>query len=367
MNALRNTLLRTVLLIGAFVVMVAPVRGEVSGSFNLGTGYLAHPIGISDETETGYLYQMLRLSVGSIKGDNAFKLGYEGQASQFGKDTQLGSQRHGLGVEWFHNSADRRTVLSGGIQGAVRRHEDWYQAYDHDEGFAYLAFKKFVGSRTLWKGFAGLRLRKYDDLPEESYREPHGELEVQRFSENRTTLGLKVRYGWKQFNDDVASQVWETLKLPSTSQLAARLSFSKGLSERTGLRTWAEYRWKLSEFPYYVADDVYDSPVLDHYATEGYDLLVALKTLVPWQFWFEAGSSLGEYDYGEIQFPTTDGAGEGRNDTVWEIFGSLQRTFGKDLGRPKLSLMGGWRDQDSNLDWYRYSGVFFSTNLAWKF
>ncbi len=241
---------------------------EVTGKVNVGAGYLAHPLGISEETEAGYFYQILQIASVSRKGGNAIKLGYEGQASQFGNETQLGSQRHGLGVEFFNKSADRKKGFSAGIQATTRRHDDWYQAYDHNEAFGYLALKKFIGSRHLLKGYAGFRIRKYDELPEESYIEPHAQLEIQRFSENRTSLGLRVRYGWKQFNDDVASQVWETLNLPSTSQLAARLSFSKGLSDRVGLRSWAEYRFKLSEFPYSVADDIYDSPVLDRYATE---------------------------------------------------------------------------------------------------
>jgi hypothetical protein len=179
---------------------------------------------------------------------------------------------------------------------------------------------------------------------------------------------MQVRYGWKQFNDDVASQVWGTLNLPSTSQLAARLSLSKGLSQRLGLRTWAEYRHKLSEFPYYVEEDIYDSPVLDRYATEGYDLFAALKWLGPWQVWFEAGTSYGDHDYGDIQFASPGGSGGlNRSDTLLELYGSLQRTLGKSLGQPRLQVMGGWRDQDSTHPWYTYSGTFWSTNLYWKF
>ena len=314
-----------------------------------------------------YFYQILQIASVSRKGGNAIRLGYEGQASQFGNETQLGSQRHGLGVEFFNKSADRKKGFSAGIQATTRRHDDWYQAYDHNEAFGYLALKKFIGSRHLLKGYAGFRIRKYDELPEESYIEPHAQLEIQRFSENRTSLGLRVRYGWKQFNDDVASQVWETLNLPSTSQLAARLSFSKGLSDRVGLRSWAEYRFKLSEFPYYVADDIYDSPVLDRYATEGFDVFLAIKTLAPHQWWVEGGASVGHHDYGEIQFASVDGQGLSREETVTEAYVSLQRTLGKNLGQPKFNLMAGWRNQDSTHDWYDYSGIFGSTNLSWKF
>jgi hypothetical protein len=341
--------------------------GEIRGSVNLGTGYLEHPLGVAEEIDAGYLFQSLRLSVGTGGEQSLLKFSYEGQASQFGNGTQLGSLRNGLGAEWFRTSKDRRTGFSAGGQFALRSHDEWYEIYDYKETYSYLAFRKYVGRYTLWKGFAGLRIRKYDDLPEESFIEPHGQLEYKRFSENRTSIGLRIRYGWKQYNDDVASQVWGTLNLPSTSQLAARLSFSKGLSQRLGFRAWGEYRFKLSEFPYYVEEDIFDSPILDRYATEGYDLFAALKLLAPWQIWLEGGASLGDHDYGEIMFATDDGQGQNRADQQLELYGSLERTLGKGLGRPKFQLMGGWRDRDSTHPWYTYSGVFWSTSLTWNF
>ena len=341
--------------------------GEFKGSLNLGGGYLAHPLGVGDEPDAGYLFQALRLSGGAGSNQHVFKASYEGQFSQFGNNTQLGTLRNSLGLEWFHNSTDRRKGLSAGLQGGFRNHAESYEIYDFWELYSYFSFKSFYGSRTLFKGFAALKIRQYDELPEESYLEPHAQLEIQRFYESRTALGLKVRYGWKQFNEDVASQVWGTLNLPSTSQLAARLNFSRGLSERTGFRAWGEYRWKLTEFPYFVAEDVYDSPILDRYATSGFDYFAALKTLGPAQIWFEAGGSFGYHDYGDIQFATADGGGQKRSDHLLEFYGALERTLGKSIGRPKLNLTGGWRQQNSTHPWYTYNGIFLSTNLYWKF
>ena len=341
--------------------------GEIKGSLNLGGGYLEHPLGVGDEPDAGYLFQALRLFTGAGSGQNIFKISYEGQASQFGNDTQLGSLRNGFGLEWFHNSADRRKGLSAGLQGSLRSHSQLYEIYDFKEAYSYLAGKSFAGTSTLWKGFVGLKIRDYGDLPEESYIEPHGQLEIQRFFESRSALGLRVRYGWKQYNDDVAPQVWETLNLPSTSQLAARLNFSRGLSDRLGFRTWGEYRWKLSEFPYFVSEDIYDSPILDRYATEGYDLFAALKWLGPLQTWYELGGTFGDHDYGEIQFAVGDGSGQTRADTTFDFYLSLEKSLGKSVGQPKLKIMGGWRDQDSTHPWYSYTGTFASTSLSWNF
>lgn len=341
--------------------------GELNGSLTLGAGYLEHPLGVTEEPEAGYFFQALRLTTGFGSGQSLLKVSYEGQASQFGNDTQLGSMRHGLGAEWFLSSKDKLKGLSAGIQGATRGHDDWYTIYDYKETYSYLAFKKFEGSRTLLKGYAGLRVRKYEELPEESYIEPHGQLEIQRFSESRTTVGLRVRYGYKQFNDEVAPQVWETLNLPSTSQLAARLNFSQGLSQRLGFRAWGEYRWKLSEFPYYVSEDIYDSPILDAYATEGYDFFAALKWLAPLQTWLEIGAAYGDHDYGEILFATVEGDGQNRADRLLDLYGALEKTLPRSIGKPKLKLMGGWRQEDSTHPWYDYSGLFASGSLYWKF
>ncbi len=69
--------------------------GEIKGSLNLGGGYLEHPLGVGDEPDAGYLFQALRISTGAGSGQNLFKASYEGQASQFGNDAQLGSLRNG--------------------------------------------------------------------------------------------------------------------------------------------------------------------------------------------------------------------------------------------------------------------------------
>lgn len=348
-------------------LMAGASGAEVRGDVSVGSGYLEHPVGITEEADALYTYQTLRLSSFFRASGSTIKLGYEGQASQFGNDTQLGSQRHGLGGEWLHASADRRLRLSAGVQGAIRRQEDWYALYDQEELFAYAAMNRYTGSNLLWKGYVGYRVRAYDDLPEESCVEPHVQLEVLRFSHTRTSLGLRLRYGYKAYTDDSAPLVWETSTTPSTSQLAARILFTKSLSERTGLRTWAEYRWKLSEFPHVITEDFYDSPVLDGYATEGFDLYAAIKTLAPHQWWVETGVAFGVHDYGEILFPTSTEEGQDREDTGTELHLSLQRTLGRGLGRPKLNILGGWRAQSSTHEWYDYSGVFFSTNLSWKF
>lgn len=356
-----------IILITLLGLSAGAARAQVQGKLSVGTGYLEHPVGIMTETDALYTYQNLNLASRLAGLGGSLKLGYEGQASQFGSDTQLGSQRHGLGAEYYHLSRSRMLGWSAGVQGAIRRQKEWYEAYDQDEIFAYAAFKRYTGGNMLWKGFAGYRIRQYGALPEENSREPHAQFEVLRFSPTQTSLGLRLSYGYKEYHDESAPSVWGTSTTPSTSQLAARLSFSKSLSERAGLRAWAESRWKLEEFPHVIADDFYDSPILDRYANEGYDLYTALKVLAPYQWWVETGAAYGVHDYGEIVFPSESGAGINREDTLTELHLSLQRSLGAALRGARLNILGGWRNQDSTHVWYDYSGVFFSSNLGWKF
>jgi len=286
---------KTLMIIGAALVCGTANAADITGSFTLGTGYLDNPLGLNDDTPAGYLSQSLRLATtlggASDAGqptNHALKLGYEGNASQFGNETSLGNMRHGLGLEWFRTSRvgeqDSRTNrLSAGAQFAVRSYEDYYEVYNYREAYSYLAFSRYAGSGTLWSGFAALKARRYGELPEESYLEPHGQLKIQRFLESRTTLGLSARYGVKYYYDSAAPVIWDTLNLPSTSQVAARLNIAQGLSDRLSIRGRVDSRWTLSDFPYYVSEDIFDSPLLDNYANDGWDLFAAVKWLGPAQ------------------------------------------------------------------------------------
>ena len=342
---------------------------DIRGSLTIGTGYLENPLGVSNETAAGYLSQSLRLSsafgIGEDSG-HVFKLGYEGNASQFGNETQLGNMRHGLGAEWFNKSADGRNSVGAGAQFSLRGYEEYYKIYDYNELYTYLSFKRYLGDRHLLNGFAALRVREYGELPEESYLEPHGQLEIKKFFDSRATIGLSARYGAKFFNDSVASSVWETLDLPSTSQVAARLNIAKGVSDRLAVRGWVDSRWNLSDFPRYVAEDVFDSPLLDGYAHEGVDGFVAVKYLGPAQVWLEVGATAGDHDYGSLLFAGTP-VGQTRDDQVFEYFASAEKALAGKADAPKLRVVGGWRDQESTIEAYTYAGMYFSSSLTWRF
>lgn len=341
--------------------------GQVTGSLTIGSGYLENPVGLRNDTAAGYLVETLRLAsrFGGEGAGSRFKLGYEGYANQFGNDTELGSMRHGLGLEWFLDNERRTTQISAGMQGALRSYDERYAHYDYSEAYGYAAFKRNLSASLLARGFVAVRWRVYGDLPEESYLERFGQVSLQKYLVSRTTLGASVRYGNKVYNDSVAPSVWETTDLPSTSQLAARLNFAQGISDRLAWRGWVESRHSLSEFPRYVGEDIYDSPLLDVYAHEGSDLFTALKLLGPWQTWLEGSFAYGDHDYGELLFATGEG-GARRADTVQDYALSLDRTFG-GASRPRLRLTGGWRDQRSTLDDYTYAGVFASSSLSLQF
>lgn len=355
---------------------------SLQGMLKLGGGYLEHPIGLDSEVDAGYLSQTLRLAGIYDQGPNRFKLGYEGYASQFGNDTQLGSMRHGLGAEWYRalpaNSAGRSGRISLGLQAADRSYQTFYSVYDYQEMYLYLALRKYLGSRTLFKVYGAFKIRDYGNILGESYREPHGQLEVQRFFDSRTMLGIAVRFGAKSYYDVAASEVWETLNLPSTSQLSTRLNFSQGVGDRVGIRGWSEYRVNFDDYPHFINHlevdgayvDIFDSPLLDRYASEGLSLFGAVKVLAPGQIWLEGGASFADNDYGELLFPSdgpTEGPDEGqtREDTLQDYYLSLTRSLAKQVGRPKLVLAGGWLDRESTVERYTFSGAYVSGSVAW--
>jgi hypothetical protein len=148
--------------------------------------------------------------------------------------------------------------------------------------------------------------------------------------------------------------------------VAARLNLAKGMSDRIAVRGWVDSRWNLSDFPRYVADDVFDSPLLDGYAHEGWDGFMALKYLGPLQVWLEGGATIGDHDYGSLLFAGAPG-GQTRDDRVHEYFASMEKALGGKADAPRLRLVGGWRDQNSNIDVYTYAGIFVSSSLTWRF
>jgi hypothetical protein len=338
----------------------------IHGRFDLNTGHYEHPLGLSYDTPAGYLGGALILN-SSLNGQRGtFKLGYQANLTRFSDDADLGSRRHALGLEWYSRSGSGSNGLSAGIQVSNRGHESVYEIYDYIESYSYLSFKHYLNGRTLGRGYVALRYRDYGDLPEESYIEPHGRLEFQRYSEQRTTLGLSLSYGRKTFHESAALRVWETQASPASSQLATRLTIAQGFSERVALRGWASLSWNLSGFPHYVADDIFDSPLLDHYAYDGEDAGLVLKILGPVQTWIEFGGSWGRHDYGELIF--ADGAdGSLREDTVVDVFCGLKRTMGDVPGRPSLRFNAGWRQQESDIVSYDYSGINITSSISWSY
>ncbi len=69
-----------------------------------------------------------------------------------------------------------------------------------------------------------------------------------------------------------------------------RLRISQGINDRVAVKTTYTQRWSLSGFPHLVQDDLYDSPILDSYASTTSYVESSIRTLVPWQVWLEGGA-----------------------------------------------------------------------------
>ncbi len=359
-------------------------EGRWNGSMTVGGGFLEHPIGLSEESDAGFVSQSLSLARFQFEGDYHWKLGYELDSSRFGNDTNLGSLRNGIGLEWVRQmkagGGARPGRISAGVQVARRDYRDYYDRFDDQEAYGYLAFRHYFGPSTLLKGYAALQIKDFGNYEGESFREPHGELKLQRFFASRTTLGLATRFGQKVYYETAASGIWETTQLPSTSQVSVRLEFSQGIGQRHGLRGWAELRHNLDEYPHYVGPLIdaggdtlgveFDSPLLDRYAREGTDYFLAWKFLAPGQNWIEASVSRGDYDYGGLLFPSDqwqlDDPGQQREDVVYGYDLGWKRQMPEWLQRSQLKAGAGWRDRDSTVQRYAYSGWRAYGSLTWK-
>lgn len=362
----------------------AAAAGQWTGSLTLGGGYLEHPIGLDEEPDAAFAAPSLSLARFQQFAGQTLKLGYELDSSRFGNDTQLGSLRNGLGVEWFRALPHREGLqpgrLAAGAQVSRRDYRDYYSLFDYEEFYGYLAFRHYLDGSTLLKGYAAIQVRDYGGYAGESFREPHGELKLQRFFATRTTLGLEARFGQKVYTDSAAPEIWGTVQLPSTSQFSVRSSFSQGVGQRHGLRGWFEYRHNFEDYPHYIGPVVttegdtlgmdFDSPLLDRYAREGSDLFFAWKMLAPGQNWLELGASWGDYDFGGLLFPSDervlDDPGQSRTETVGDVYLKWTRQLPQALQRPRLVAATGWQERDSSVARYTYSGARVFASLTWK-
>lgn len=359
-----KSIFMTVAFLVALSAFPTTSHADVQGRVHMGAGYLAHPLGYALDEDSGYFNPSLRLIFVEPGDKAAWRLVYEGTGYQFESGVPLGQVRHSLGFEWFGSAGD--WGLRAGIQGTGRFNESFYSSYDYREGAGYASFKHYLAPGWLWRGSATLRYRRYSDLPEETFLEHVVRTELQRFLPSRTTLGVHVALGGKRYVDDAASRVWLIDGTPNTNQVRFGLQAAQGLGARYSVRVKADARVSLNDFPHLIMDDVYDSPLIDAYASEGVWTESVLRALTPWQTWTELGAGYGEWDYGDLRFAMDDGAAV-RKDKVTQIFASLERQFRVSRGQKLTArIWAGYTDQQSELSVYDLDGASFSTSLAWS-
>lgn len=349
--------------IGLFTILLATeLHAEVQGRLDLGGGQIDHPLGIATEVASPYVNASLALEITAPRANSAWQGSLLAHGVHFDAQPDLDYVSTALGVEWQQRVPRDRIALSAGVQGGLRRQQPVYELYDHTEVFAYLALKTYPRTSLMTRAYFGLRARTYGALPEENTLEPHLFAEFKHFSASRTTLGASLLLGGKWYTDASAPAVWGTSSTPSTAQAAFTLNAARGLGERVGVRGLVGYRAVLADFPYYVDEQVTDSPVLDAYARHGASLEAALKLLGPAQWWCELGARHQEDDFGAIRFSTVDGTST-RSDMVSTVFTTAERKIGGATLRSALA----WRDQDSSIEFYRWRGLTLSSavQLAW--
>jgi hypothetical protein len=363
---------RLTLVLAASVLLSAMFRNEsasaevaFTGTVDVEAGGVEHPLGVALEPSTPYAGAdlALRCSLGSFTSQ--WRLTYEGSVNRFDPDVGLDHSRHAIGVEWIRGAERDAITWSAGAQLGARSNESLYAPYDYRQGFGYVALKTYAAERLLTEGFVGLRLRDYQALPEESYLEPHAVLVSRYFFDRGTSFGTTLRAGGKWYHEPVARRVWDSGTTPSTSQVSASLDVTHSLSRRIGIRASVQERIQTSAFPYFVEDDLYDSPLLDRYASAGSSIDAAVKVFGPGQVWAELGYAWWEDDYRETLF--ADGAGgSNRLDRTSAVSLSLERRFLRDGRGMVLHAALYHHDQRSNLAAYDWAGWTSAAGVSWK-
>jgi len=358
----------------ARIFTVIVLSGSIAPSFastvidvdaGVDIGYLDHPLGLSDEASSSLRVGRIDLTASNRTDNTTWRWSYAGSITLFDEDVPLDDMRHALGVEWIESSAGGRHSTAAGLRWTFRDQTETTSFYDHTEFDGYLVRKIYPRPSLMLRGVLGGRIRSYDDLPEESMLETYVLLEMKKFSESRTTLGTSVRLGGKRFHDPIAPRVWGTDGTPSASQLVVSADIAQGLSDRVGLKASAGHRISLSDFPYWVQDDLFDNPLLDRYARSGWMASGSIKVLTPWLMWVETGVHASADDYGAIVFDSGDG-GANRRDDVVEGYVSVEKTISSAGRGAVLRITGSWRDQSSNLGIYDWSGPAAVGSLTWR-
>lgn len=348
-------------------LLTAPTIADtvVKGTASADLASLDHPLGLADEPSSLVRSGSLDLTATTRDGASFWRWSYAGSLDLFDEDVPLDFMRHAVGIERIISKGSGRPASGGGMRFTVRSQLEDGALYDHTEVDGYLTRKSYPAPDVMLRGVLGFRIRSYADLPEESFVEPHGLLEVKRFSESRTALGAAVRLGGKWFNDPVAPAVWGTLGTPKAAQLTVAANVSQGVSDRIGLRASAALRLSLADFPHWVQEDLVDNPLLDRYARSGPTASAAMKILTPGAAWLEIGGRWSEDDYGEILFDDGDGVTT-RRDTVLEGYASLEKSLSGSRDGALVRATVSWRDQSSDAAAYDWSGTTASAGVAWR-
>ncbi len=350
-----------------FFFLAAPSQAAtiVHGSAGVDLGFLEHPLGLNDEPSSSLRIGRLDLAASTKTDQTTLRWSYSGALTLFDEDVPLDYMRHAVGLEWINSSGSGNKSSSAGLRWTVRDQVERGSLYDHKEIDGYLVHKIYPAPSLMIRGVAGGRVRSYSELPEESLLETYVLLEMKKFTENRTTIGTSLRLGGKQFYDPIAPRVWGTQDQPFASQLVLSLDAAQGVSDRISLKASVGQRISLSDFPYWVQDDLFDNPLLDRYARSGWLANGSVKVLTPGLIWVETGVYASTDDYGAILFDSGD-EGATRLDHVLEGYVSLEKTIVSGSNKTVLRLTGSWRDQSSNLELYDWSGMSVVGGVSWK-
>ncbi len=153
------------------IAAVIPASAETvyHGTAGIQAGSLEHPLGLADETAS--LLRSVALDMTATTGDDStfWRWSYSGSVDLYDETVPLDFMRHALGLERILSTGRGHPATAFGVRWTARSQMVDGALYDHVELDGYLTKKAYPAPDTMLRTVLGARLRRYADLPEESF------------------------------------------------------------------------------------------------------------------------------------------------------------------------------------------------------
>lgn len=188
----------TTAIVFIYLLISLQVSAQVSGSFELGSGYDDNAFGNSSMTETSY--GSAALTLGIFPEESRFGISYSGLFATFGAFPERRYGIHSLIASYTlpYGEEERNSLIFAGSFN-LRNDAEEYAYYDYSQGMGYLYAKHYFTETMSGRAGYTLKYRKYPNFDDMSYTEHLGWLGLNTAFESRTSVILRAEIGIKNY------------------------------------------------------------------------------------------------------------------------------------------------------------------------